>query len=100
MRAERLALCRIADALEALLIIMSDDDVTPSTPITLVTPEPTQPEQTLAQMVAACRSGLMAYKTRGGDHIALVRSALGQELKVNEMDEAQLIILLNNPELQ
>jgi hypothetical protein len=78
---------------------MSDGDDAPAavTPVTPVTPEPVQ---TLAQMVAACRSGLMAYKARGGDPIALISDALGQALKVNEMDEAQLIILLNNPELQ
>jgi len=77
MRAERVELTRIADALEALLIIMSDDDVTPVTPST-PDPEPTQPEpvQTLAQMVATCRSGLIGYKARGGDPIALISDAL------------------------
>lgn len=108
MRVERVAMTRIAETLDAILrVLAKSDDIAPDP----AHPEPTQidlfrgepepePSQTISQLREAVRSLLVRYKEAGGNHIQFVESVVGLPLKANEMDEAELIMLLNHDDLK
>jgi hypothetical protein len=98
-------LTRIADALTKIADALTDGKTSETVAETVeVKPEviasapPTteDPKPTLNELQSQVGSELLAYHKRGGDAEGLILETIEVQLKSNEMDEAQCVMILNS----